>query len=105
MAYVLDVFDAKSRFSELIDRAARGEETVITRHGRPVARIVPERKPKLSPAEQAEIIGALRDLRRAIGARGERFTREDIRALRDEGRLAEAAAAEGVTVLGRGAIG
>lgn len=35
------VYEAKTRLSRLIDRAAKGEEVVITRHGRPVARIVP----------------------------------------------------------------
>jgi prevent-host-death family protein len=34
--------EAKKRFRELLDRVARGEEIVITRHDKPVARIVPE---------------------------------------------------------------
>ena len=34
--------EAKTRFGELLDRVARGEEIVITRHDKPVARIVPE---------------------------------------------------------------
>lgn len=38
--------DAKARLSELVSAAERGEETVITRHGKPVARVVPE------PAEE-----------------------------------------------------
>ena len=45
----VQVRDAKARFSELLDAAERGEETVITRHGKPVARIVreePETEPK-----------------------------------------------------------
>ena len=28
-------------FAQLIDRAARGEEVVVARHGRPVAKLVP----------------------------------------------------------------
>ena len=35
------VVEAKNQLSELIDRAVRGEEVVITRHGRPVATIKP----------------------------------------------------------------
>ncbi|MCU0832012.1 MAG: type II toxin-antitoxin system prevent-host-death family antitoxin [Rhizobiaceae bacterium] len=31
--------EAKNRFSELIERAERGEEVVVTRHGKPVVRI------------------------------------------------------------------
>lgn len=33
-------FDAKTRFSELIDQAEKGEDIVITRRGKPVAKIV-----------------------------------------------------------------
>ncbi len=31
---------AKARLSELVDRAQAGEEVVISRHGKPVARLV-----------------------------------------------------------------
>ena len=34
-------FEAKTRFSALIEEVARGEEITITRHGKAVARIVP----------------------------------------------------------------
>jgi prevent-host-death family protein len=34
--------EAKTRFGELLERVARGEEIVITRHDKPVARMVPE---------------------------------------------------------------
>ncbi len=37
----IGAFDAKTRLSELLDRAARGESFVITKHGHPVARLVP----------------------------------------------------------------
>lgn len=39
----INIYDAKSQFSRLVDRAAAGEEVVIARHGRPVARLVPYR--------------------------------------------------------------
>jgi len=35
----VNLADAKTRFSELLDRVENGEEIVITRHGRPVARL------------------------------------------------------------------
>jgi prevent-host-death family protein len=38
------LFDAKNRLSELVDRAERGEETVITRRGKAVAKLVPARE-------------------------------------------------------------
>ncbi len=34
-------YEAKSKFSELIGRAERGESFVVTKNGRPVARITP----------------------------------------------------------------
>jgi len=36
----IGAFEAKAQFSALLDRAAKGEEIVITKHGRAVARLV-----------------------------------------------------------------
>ncbi len=36
----IGTFEAKNRFSELIDRVSRGGEVTITRHDKPVARLV-----------------------------------------------------------------
>lgn len=70
MTATLGVLDARSRFSELIDRAERGEETIVTRHGRVVARIAP---PVMATRQAltAEEIAALMNSARAL--------REDIR--------------------------
>ena len=38
--------EAKTRLSELLDKVAAGEEVVITRHGRPAARIAAVLPPK-----------------------------------------------------------
>ncbi|MGH3959145.1 type II toxin-antitoxin system Phd/YefM family antitoxin [Mycobacterium sp.] len=38
-----NVYDAKTNFSRLVARAESGDEIVISRHGRPVARLVPYR--------------------------------------------------------------
>ena len=46
-------FQAKTRFGELLDRVARGEEIVITRHEKAVARLVPEGGPNLARTRQA----------------------------------------------------
>ncbi len=35
--------EAKTQLSKLVERAEAGEEIVITRHGEPAARLVPER--------------------------------------------------------------
>jgi prevent-host-death family protein len=37
-------FEAKNRLGQLLDLVARGEEVVITRHGKEVARLVPPRE-------------------------------------------------------------
>lgn len=40
---VINVYEAKTRLSELLERADRGEEFVLARAGRPVARLIPYR--------------------------------------------------------------
>ena len=37
------IYEAKSRLSELVERAETGREVTITRHGKPVAKLVPAR--------------------------------------------------------------
>ena len=41
MTVSVNVYEAKTHLSQLLDRAAAGEEIVIARAGRPVARLVP----------------------------------------------------------------
>jgi prevent-host-death family protein len=38
----IGAFEAKNTLGALLDRVENGEEIVITRHGKPVARLVPE---------------------------------------------------------------
>jgi len=38
-------FEAKTKFSELLERVSHGEEITITKHDKPVARLVPFEKP------------------------------------------------------------
>jgi prevent-host-death family protein len=42
----IGIFEGKTHFSALIDDAERGESTLVTRKGKPVARIVPIDEPK-----------------------------------------------------------
>ena len=37
---IVGAFEAKTHLSSLLDRVAGGEEVVITKHGKPVARLV-----------------------------------------------------------------
>jgi prevent-host-death family protein len=34
------IFEAKAQLSQLVERVAQGEEVLVTRHGKPVARLV-----------------------------------------------------------------
>lgn len=41
MTEVVNIHEAKTHLSRLLDRASKGEEIVIARAGKPVARLVP----------------------------------------------------------------
>lgn len=41
LSTTVGAFEAKTHLSALLERVERGEEIVITRHGRPVARLMP----------------------------------------------------------------
>ena len=41
---VINVYEAKTHLSKLLDRVAEGEELVLGRAGRPIARLVPYRE-------------------------------------------------------------
>jgi prevent-host-death family protein len=78
----MSIAEAKSQFSSVIDRAAGGEEVVITRHGKPVAKVVPL-KPAHDPLRARELIDKMRKLRDESGATLGGLSWKD---LRDEGR-------------------
>jgi prevent-host-death family protein len=72
--------EAKARLLQLLDDVEQGETIVITRHGRPIARLAPE-----TGARAAEIASAIDDLRR-LGRRTGRISVADLLSARDEGR-------------------
>ncbi len=41
MTKVFDLSEAKDQLSSLVDRVASGEEIVIAKHGKPLAKLVP----------------------------------------------------------------
>ncbi len=43
---IRSLYDAKTHLSKLVDRAAAGEEFIITKNGVPMARLVPVEKTK-----------------------------------------------------------
>ncbi|MGH8907166.1 MAG: type II toxin-antitoxin system Phd/YefM family antitoxin [Egibacteraceae bacterium] len=46
---VVNVQEAKTHLSRLLDRVEQGEEIVFARNGRPVARLIPERGAARTP--------------------------------------------------------
>jgi prevent-host-death family protein len=51
MGKPINLYDAKTQLSRLVDRAADGEEIVIAKAGKPMARLVPieKKKPRRVP--------------------------------------------------------
>jgi prevent-host-death family protein len=47
MAVQINIYEAKTKFSKLINKAIVGEEIIIAKSGKPVARLVPFHKPLL----------------------------------------------------------
>jgi prevent-host-death family protein len=72
--------EAKIHLPRLLDEVERGETLIITRHGRAIARIVPE--VDLQQAQIDAAMEAIRGLRRRTG----RIEIEEILSARDEGR-------------------
>lgn len=76
-------FEAKNKLSALLDRVERGEEIVITRHGQPVARLVPS----AGGADRAQARAAAKRIRaRAAQVKGGPFDWGSLKADRDTGR-------------------
>jgi prevent-host-death family protein len=80
-------FEAKTRFGQLLERVVRGEEVVITRHDKPVARLIPEGRTSLTSVRDAA--AGLRALRKRIAKRtaGQpKLSLDDIQSAVKEGR-------------------
>ncbi len=72
--------EAKTKFLQLLDDVERGDTLIITRHGKPIARLVPEQERR-----QAEIEWALKEIR-ALRPKFGRITVKELLSARDEGR-------------------
>jgi len=83
----ITAFEAKTHFGELLGRVMRGEEVVITRYDKPVARIMPEGR--RSRRRQIAAVDGLIALQQKIAGRaGEAATLSDaeVREAIEEGR-------------------
>ena len=79
-------FDAKTHFSELLDRAEQGEEITITRRGKPVARVIPfsTSKPKHDVEAARRAYLGLREIAKTTGIK--RFDWKEWKKYVDKGR-------------------
>ncbi len=68
----IGAYDAKTHFSELLERVENGEELTITRHGSPLARMIPVRR-KATPAQRRTAIDAMRELAKGLSLDGLRI--------------------------------
>ena len=79
-------FEAKNTFGALLDRVEAGEEILITRHGKPAARLAPAVH-TFSDADRARARAALERMsQRAREMKLGPFDWEEWKAYRDEGR-------------------
>ena len=69
--------DAKARLSKILNDVEAGEEVIITRHGTPIARVVPARGPRKPLQSLAAFRAQFPQVRQSSA--------ELIRRLRDEG--------------------
>ncbi|EKD74548.1 MAG: hypothetical protein ACD_44C00406G0001 [uncultured bacterium] len=71
-------FEAKTHFSSLLQKVEKGEQVIITKHGRPVAKLIPAFS--VNKAEIKLTIEKIKKFNRS------HFLKLDWKVLRDEGR-------------------
>lgn len=76
---IIGSFEAKTHWSALLERVGNGEEVIITKRGRAIARLVPEASQK--DKERENIIDSLKALRKGCLLHG-----DDWQQWRDDGR-------------------
>ena len=71
--------DAKTHLPQLLDEVEHGETIVITRHGKPIARLSPERERRQAEIDKA--FESIRELRKRAG----RLSLQEIISAKHEG--------------------
>jgi prevent-host-death family protein len=72
--------EAKTHLPRLLNDVERGETLIITRHGRPIARIIPEVDRRQEEIDRA--MATIKALRKRTG----RITLDELRSAREDGR-------------------
>jgi prevent-host-death family protein len=81
----IGIFEAKAQLSSLLDEVERGCEVTITRHGKPIAKLV-QASAELSPDQIAKRKTAIRNLRTMARELKLGATQDDIKEWINEGR-------------------
>lgn len=80
----IGAFEAKNKLSELLDQVEKGGEVVITRRGKPVARLIPAGRTGADRLRAQAAAERIRELAKAMNLG--RFDWEEWKKYRDEGR-------------------
>jgi prevent-host-death family protein len=80
----LDADAAQVPLADLLDHIKQGTQVVITRHGRPIARLIPANPTDANRALAA--VDRMTQRRHAMAASGIRFTQDELLVLRHHGR-------------------
>ncbi|AGY57212.1 type II toxin-antitoxin system Phd/YefM family antitoxin [Gloeobacter kilaueensis] len=83
MVREVGAFEAKNKLGTLLDWVENGEEVIITRHGKAIARLIPNRA---APEQGKAAAAAQRIRKRAIALRAGVFDWLEWKTYRDEGR-------------------
>ena len=78
----LSVFEAKARFSEVVSRAQEGRQTVITKRGKAVARVVPEKGKRPERWDRSGVVDRIVEFSKSCRTR----RRANLQKLIEEGR-------------------
>jgi prevent-host-death family protein len=79
------IFEAKTHLSSLVDEVEKGGEVIITRHGKPVAKLV-RAQAELTEEQIARRRKAIAELREIAKRLNIRATHEEIKSWIEEGR-------------------
>ena len=79
----IGIYEAKSKLSELVEKAEAGEVVTITRRGKPVAKIGPVKRPEA--VDNSEAVDELIRFSKTIKLK-RRLTQRELREMREWGR-------------------
>jgi prevent-host-death family protein len=83
----IGIYEAKSRFSALVEMVEQGEEVRITRHGKEVVRMLPmRRKPVITDEQIARELEQISALQQTVKAQAATTRGDSITGLRHTGR-------------------